>query len=288
MPDSQKPTAPGNLTATGAEPNQVNLSWQASSDNVGVTGYRVFRGPIADRDPRRGRDLVLRHGRRRRHLQLRGPRARRRRQRVRSQQLRSGDHAGRLRRRSRSRRMPTRACRPRHGHAPTTRRATCGSTAAPTRPWRASCGSRSPACRPAASEAPSCASTPTVAPWTGRLSTRPIQRGARPRSTGTTVRRARARPPTTRAQSRRTAWVEYDVTSFVTGNGTYSFGLASTSSDGVDFRSREAATLRPELVVTTGAPDTQKPTPPRQLERDRVRARPGSTSPGRPPATTSA
>jgi hypothetical protein len=60
-------------------------------------------------------------------------------------------------------------------------------------------------------------------------------------------------------------WVEYDVTSFVTGDGTYSFGLSTTSSDGIDIYSREAATLRPELVVTTGAPDTQKPTPPPNL-----------------------
>ena len=45
-------------------------------------------------------------------------------------------------------------------------------------------------------------------------------------------------------------WAEYDVTPFVTGSGTYSFNLATTSSDGVDFYSREAATLRPELVVT--------------------------------------
>ena len=45
-------------------------------------------------------------------------------------------------------------------------------------------------------------------------------------------------------------WVEYDVTPFVTGNGTYSFNLATTSNDGIDFYSRETATLRPELVVT--------------------------------------
>ena len=45
-------------------------------------------------------------------------------------------------------------------------------------------------------------------------------------------------------------WVEYDVTPFVTGNGTYSFTLATTSADGMDFNAREAATLRPELVVT--------------------------------------
>ena len=47
-------------------------------------------------------------------------------------------------------------------------------------------------------------------------------------------------------------WVEYDVTPFVTGNGTYSFNLMQTVSDGVDYRSREYATTtqRPELVVT--------------------------------------
>ena len=45
-------------------------------------------------------------------------------------------------------------------------------------------------------------------------------------------------------------WVEYDVTPFVTGNGTYSFSLATTSNDGIDFYNRENATLRPELVVT--------------------------------------
>jgi hypothetical protein len=47
------------------------------------------------------------------------------------------------------------------------------------------------------------------------------------------------------------SWVEYDVTPFVTGNGTYSFNLATTSNDGIDLYNREAATLRPELVVTT-------------------------------------
>jgi hypothetical protein len=48
------------------------------------------------------------------------------------------------------------------------------------------------------------------------------------------------------------SWVEFDVTSLVPGNGTYSFVLATTSSDGVDLYSREASTLRPELVVLYG------------------------------------
>ena len=40
--DTQPPTAPTNLAAT-ASGNQVNLSWTASTDNVGVTGYLVYR-----------------------------------------------------------------------------------------------------------------------------------------------------------------------------------------------------------------------------------------------------
>jgi calcineurin-like phosphoesterase family protein len=47
-------------------------------------------------------------------------------------------------------------------------------------------------------------------------------------------------------------WVEYDVTPWVMGNGTFSFKLATTSSDGVDFYSREG-TQKPQLVVTTGS-----------------------------------
>jgi hypothetical protein len=46
--------------------------------------------------------------------------------------------------------------------------------------------------------------------------------------------------------------VEFDVTPFVGGNGTFSFNLATTSSDGIDFRSRESTSLRPELVLSTG------------------------------------
>ena len=42
-PDTQPPTAPTNLTATAISGSQINLSWTASTDNVGVTGYRVER-----------------------------------------------------------------------------------------------------------------------------------------------------------------------------------------------------------------------------------------------------
>ena len=42
-PDTTPPSTPSGLTATAASATQVNLSWTASTDNVGVTGYRVER-----------------------------------------------------------------------------------------------------------------------------------------------------------------------------------------------------------------------------------------------------
>lgn len=41
--DTTPPTAPTNLTTTVVSPAQINLSWTASTDNVGVTGYKVER-----------------------------------------------------------------------------------------------------------------------------------------------------------------------------------------------------------------------------------------------------
>jgi fibronectin type 3 domain-containing protein len=43
-PDTAAPTAPGSVTATATASSQVNLAWTASTDNVGVTGYNVYRG----------------------------------------------------------------------------------------------------------------------------------------------------------------------------------------------------------------------------------------------------
>lgn len=40
--DTQPPTAPTNLTASNVTDTTTDLSWTASTDNVGVTGYEVF------------------------------------------------------------------------------------------------------------------------------------------------------------------------------------------------------------------------------------------------------
>jgi uncharacterized repeat protein (TIGR01451 family) len=47
-------------------------------------------------------------------------------------------------------------------------------------------------------------------------------------------------------------WAEWNVTPLVTGNGTYSFALATTSTDGITFASREDASsaLWPQLIVS--------------------------------------
>jgi chitodextrinase len=42
-PDTQVPGPPGTLTATSTSSSQINLSWGAASDNVGVTGYLIER-----------------------------------------------------------------------------------------------------------------------------------------------------------------------------------------------------------------------------------------------------
>ena len=42
--DTAAPSPPTNLNATGATATSVSFSWTASTDNVGVTGYGVYRG----------------------------------------------------------------------------------------------------------------------------------------------------------------------------------------------------------------------------------------------------
>jgi chitodextrinase len=43
-PDTQAPSAPANLAASNPTQTTINLSWSASTDNIGVTGYDVYRG----------------------------------------------------------------------------------------------------------------------------------------------------------------------------------------------------------------------------------------------------
>jgi chitodextrinase len=43
IPDTEAPSIPAGLSANAASATQVDLAWQASSDNVGVSGYTIYR-----------------------------------------------------------------------------------------------------------------------------------------------------------------------------------------------------------------------------------------------------
>lgn len=42
--DSEAPTVPTDFVVSATTTSQINLSWTASTDNVGVTGYKIYRG----------------------------------------------------------------------------------------------------------------------------------------------------------------------------------------------------------------------------------------------------
>jgi chitodextrinase len=45
-PDTEAPTVPTGLTATGASATTIAIAWTASGDNVAVTAYKVFRNSV--------------------------------------------------------------------------------------------------------------------------------------------------------------------------------------------------------------------------------------------------
>ena len=46
-PDGTPPSAPASFAQTGSTATTIATSWQASTDNIGVTGYRVFRAGVS-------------------------------------------------------------------------------------------------------------------------------------------------------------------------------------------------------------------------------------------------
>lgn len=44
--DTTAPTTPTNLIATAVSSSQINLCWDASTDNVGVRGYKIYKGGV--------------------------------------------------------------------------------------------------------------------------------------------------------------------------------------------------------------------------------------------------
>jgi chitodextrinase len=46
IPDTTAPSVPQNLNATAVSPSQIDLTWDASADNVAVTGYNIYRDNV--------------------------------------------------------------------------------------------------------------------------------------------------------------------------------------------------------------------------------------------------
>ena len=60
-------------------------------------------------------------------------------------------------------------------------------------------------------------------------------------------------------------WVPIDVTSYVTGEGTYSFGITTVNSSTQSFAAKESGSNGAQLVVNLNIPDTQAPSTPTGL-----------------------
>jgi len=55
----------------------------------------------------------------------------------------------------------------------------------------------------------------------------------------------------------RNTWIDYDVTSTITGNGTYTFVLATSSTDATEIDSRESGFAPQLILVVPAAPSTE-------------------------------
>jgi hypothetical protein len=58
----------------------------------------------------------------------------------------------------------------------------------------------------------------------------------------------------------RNATIEFDATALVDGDGTYDFALVGVSDDGAGYRSREASSGKPELIISVDPPPIGAPT----------------------------
>ncbi|MCU1498504.1 MAG: Alkaline phosphatase [Acidimicrobiales bacterium] len=91
------------------------------------------------------------------------------------------------------------------------------------------------------------------------------------------------------AKVARNTWYEIDVTSAVTGNGTFSFALMPTASDNAEYDSRETGATSPQLVVDAGGGVTTTTKPGTTTTRPGVTTtttRPGTTTTTTKPAPT--
>jgi hypothetical protein len=243
--DTQAPSAPTNLTATAPSSTRADLSWGASTDNIGVTGYEIFRSgaPLTTVTGTGYADTTVSPGT------------------TYTYQVRARDAAGNRSAFSNSANVTTPAsttltlspmadarvaeAAPTTNYGTSYLRADAGSGVDVESYLRFGLSGISGSVRSAklrvyaysaTSDGPAVYSTGNA--WTeagitwsnrpGRTSSAADDKGLI--SAGT--------------------WVEYDVKPFIVGDGTYSFMLGTSSSDGVNMYSREASSLGPSLIVS--------------------------------------
>jgi chitodextrinase len=270
-PDTEVPTAPTGLTATAPSPTRVDLNWNGSSDNVAVSGYEIYRNGafLANSPGTTYADTTASPGT------------------TYSYQVRARDAAGNSSEFSNTATVTT----PTSTGTDLTFAPQADARveeASPNTNFGTSTklrndGGADPDIETYLTFGVSGAQGPVQSAKLRLYAYSGTANGPAVYSTssawsesGTTgITWANRPPPSSTARDDKAAiatnsWVEYDVTPFVTGNGTYSFLLATNSTDGIDMYSREATSLRPELVVKVGegpapVPDTEPPTAPTNL-----------------------
>jgi hypothetical protein len=254
VPDTENPAAPGNLTATAATPDRVDLGWEAAGDNVGVTGYGIYRDSnllatigvtTSWSDTTVAANTTY------------------------SYTVRALDAAGNV-------------SDPSDAASATTPVASATLTFSPEADARVQSSTpstnyatsflRTDANSSGASTVESylrfaISGVPAGTVQSAKLrvfaysgtADGPAVFTTNPAWSETAVNWSN-RPPRTGANTddkgaiATNSWVEYDVTSFVTGNGTYSFGLATTSTDGTDVYSSPSWWSRPARPTRSARP----------------------------------
>jgi chitodextrinase len=248
--DTAPPTAPTGLAATAASAARVDLSWTASSDDVGVTGYEVVRDgvPIATVGGTTYADTSVAASRSYEY------------------RVRARDAAGNLSSPSGAATATT----PAGGGAATLTFAAEADVSVEEKDPSGNYGAN-PVLRVDAGGDPDAQtylrfavgalSGPVTSAKLRLFTSNGTANGPPAYATSSSWTETGltwpARPAATSAGRDDkgaiglAVWVEWDVTPFVTGDGPVSLMLAGTSSDGVDFYSRETAN-GPQLVVSTG------------------------------------
>jgi chitodextrinase len=262
--DTQAPTAPTNLSGgTASSPTQVDLTWTASTDNVGVTGYNVYRwtgpatptpnplpAPLATVTTTSYSDTSAAASSTYNYL------------------VKAKDAANNLSADSNTATVTTPPAsttvtanpiadakvqeqNPGSNFATTTLQVDAGSGVRVNSYLRFTINGLSGAIQSAKLRALATSDGtsfgPSVSATNGSWTETGVTWSNQPGPTGPSYGGATAIPPNT--------WAEWDVKPLVTGNGTYNFVLTTPNTDGIFFSSREDANTanRPQLIVTSGS-----------------------------------